>query len=324
MKRLAFDLRCLSSSGKPGAGIPHATEGLWRACQRQASSFDLECVTEPPLEAFFASTGSVPWGIRASTFPWVHDLAIFAHPEWFPESWLRRQYTTRKFLYGLRQARHVFCVSEDTKRSLQMLVPSLERVTVTSEGVACAAEVLPLCERLDQVLIFGTVEPRKNIPFILELWPEVCRMLGRSVRLVVAGQDGWGSVVVEASANVERRRNVTDEERDVLMSQSRLVLVPSLHEGFGRVALEAMACGTPVIASRVGAHPEVVWWEAEDEETSPLQDPVDREGWVKAIITLLKDEETWNKHQAMGRARAALFSWEEVARRILAVIAENC
>lgn len=317
MKRLGFDSRFLDPS-RPGAGIAHASLGLWRACLTEAKAFDLECVAEPPFDAFFASTGSVPWGMRVPTFPWVHDVAIFAHPEWFPESWLRRQYTTRKFLYGLKRARHVFCVSEDTKRALQGLLPSLKRISVTSEGVALPDVCLPLSERVDQVLIFGTVEPRKNIPFILELWPEACRALGRSPRLVIAGQDGWGNAVVETNGVIERRRNVSDEERDSLLAQSKLVLAPSLHEGFGRVALEAMAHGTPVIVSRVGAHPEVVG------DAGILLDPLDRSGWIRAITELLSHEALWTKQQELGRARAATFSWKEVARRILAVVAKNC
>ncbi len=318
MKRLGFDLRCLPCHGKPGTGIAQATAGLWQACQKLAPAFDLQCVTEPPFEAFFASTGSVSWEIDTPTFPWVHDLAIFEHPEWFPESWLRRQYTTHKFLYGLRRARHVFCVSEDTKRALQAHLPTLERVTVTSEGVAIPATSFSWDERLDQVLILGTVEPRKNISFILELWPDVCLALGRPVRLIVAGQTGWGNVAIETSLNVERRTNLTDDERDTLLGESRLALVPSLHEGFGRVALEAMAHGTPVIASRRGAHPEVVG------DTGVLLDPIDRQTWVESIVRLLDDRTLWNQQSEAGRARAILFSWDEVAKHILAVVAENC
>lgn len=318
IKRLAFDVRCLPSPHQPGAGISHATAELLQACRVHARAFDIVCVTQPPCDAFFASTGSVPWGIDAPTFPWIHDLAIFEHPEWFPESWLRRQYTTRKFLHGLRRARHVFCVSEDTKQCLQRLVPSLERMTVTSEGVVSPMDVPSWSQRLEQVLIFGTIEPRKNIPFILELWPEVCRILGRPVRLIVAGQDGWGNVVIETNATVERRTNITDEARDILFAQSRLVLVPSLHEGFGRVALEAMAHGMPVIASCRGAHPEVMG------DAGTLLDPMDRQAWIECVVQLLSDQVLWNHQQEMGRARAALFSWEEVATRILAVIAQNC
>lgn len=317
MKRLGFDFRFLDPS-QPGAGIAHASLGLWEACRSEAKAFDLACVTEAPFDAFFASTGSVPWGVSVPTFPWVHDVAIFTHPEWFPESWLRRQYTTRKFLYGLTRARHVFCVSEDTKGAVQSLLPSLQRITVTSEGVVSPHVCSSLSEREDQVLIFGTVEPRKNISFILELWPDVCRALGRSVRLVVAGQDGWGNVVVETNGMIERRRNVSDEGRDVLLAQSKLVLVPSLYEGFGRVALEAMAHGAPVLASRVGAHPEVVGG------AGRLLEPLDRSGWIGAIVELLCDEALWLKQQELGRARSATFSWQQVARRILAVVAENC
>lgn len=322
MKTLAFDLSCLPKDGSEGAGIPQATVGLWRAMQAEASFFQLvckdshECTRE---DAYFSPTGVIPWGRRGPAFAWVHDLAIFSHPEWFPESWLRRQYTTRRFLYGLRQASHVFCVSEETKRVvLERAGVPAEKTTVTLEGVDYPARVDSLEEREDIVVILGTVEPRKNIPFIVRLWPQIQARLPRPTRLMIAGKEGWGQVGIKAGKGIERLMRVSNKERDVLLEQAKLVLVPSLYEGFGRVALEAMAAGTPVIASRVGAHPEVVG------EGGMLLDIGREEDWASAIERLLTDPKTWQNQQDAGRKRAQSFTWSATARRILAVIAKNC
>ncbi len=317
MKRVGFDRLCVRDASQPGAGIRHAATELFEACTLHGSAFDLACVTEPPFDAFFAATGTVPWSMRVPTFPWVHDLSIFSHPEWFPQSWVHRQYTTRKFLYGLTRAQHIFCVSEDTRRILKTHLPSLQKVTVTHEGVQRPKTIALWDEREDQVLMLGTVEPRKNIPFILDIWPAVCRILGRPVRLVVAGKDGWGNVAVTSSETIERRVSISDQERDALLKTSRLILVPSLHEGFGRVVLEAMAFGTPVIASAVGAHSEVVG------QRGMLLDPQDRTAWINTIASLFTDRGTWQAQQDRGRDQAALFSWDDVAKQILAVIRDG-
>lgn len=358
MKRVAFDLRCLPVNGAPGAGIPHAARELFSACVERSAAFGLECVAyvvgdadvasagnvvrlvpstnhgvpaygsgrllaravkADGCRAFFAPTGSIPLGVSLPSFAWVHDVAIFSHPEWFPQSWLRRQLTTRLFLHGLARARHVFCVSEDTKTALHHLLPRLSSsVSVTHEGVILPDTVVPVLERLDQVLVLGTVEPRKNIPFIVNLWPLICQRTHRSVSLMIAGSPGWGSVEVKTSKAIQRMSHVSEVERDQLLRYSKLVLVPSLHEGFGRVALEAMAHGTPVIVSRAGAHAEVVG------EAGILLDPQDQAGWVEAIAHLLMDDAAWQRRQDEGRQRALQFSWSPIADRILAVIAKSC
>ncbi len=354
MKRLAFDLRCLPADGSPGAGIAHAARELFCACAKEAASFGLECVgyvtgdaemlapamvkrlergwvygsarsslwkmvREDGCEAIFAPTGSVSLGCPVPSFAWVHDVDIFSHPEWFPQSRLQRYFTTHVFLSSLKRARHVFCVSEDTRKSVLALLPTLDtRVSVTHEGVETHEVMKTLDERCDQALIMGTVEPRKNIPFIAACWPEVCRRLQRSVNLVIAGKDGWGKVDIVIGESIRRLREVSDVDRDRLIAESKVVLVPSWHEGFGRVALEAMAQGTPVIVSDRGAHPEVVG------DGGILLDPADREGWIGAITRLLTDHDEWRRVQYTGRARAKIFSWKQVAEGMLAVMAKSC
>lgn len=354
MKRVAFDLRCLPADGSPGAGIAHAARELFCVCAKEAASFGLECVgyvmgdaeisaqalvkrldrgwglgsarsslwkavRRDGCEAVFAPTGSVSLGCPVPSFAWVHDVDIFSHPEWFPQGRLQRYFTTHVFLHGLRRAQHVFCVSEDTRKNVLQLIPTLDtRLSVTYEGVNVTRAIKAKEERDDQVLIMGTVEPRKNISLITEVWPEVCRRVERSVNLVIAGKDGWGKVDIPAGESIRRLREVSDVERDRLLGESKLVLVPSWHEGFGRVALEAMAQGTPVVVSDRGAHLEVVG------DGGLVLDPADRESWIHTIVRLLTDHDEWTRVQQAGRARAQMFSWKEVAEDMLAVIAKSC
>ena len=98
-----------------------------------------------------------------------------------------------------------------------------------------------------------------------------------------------------------------------LLVQAEFLLMPSLDEGFGLPAVEAMSCGTPVIAARAGTVPEVVG------DDALLIEPDDREGLTASIDRLADDAELRAALGAGGRARSAEFSWERTARATMAV-----
>ncbi|MCE9586134.1 glycosyltransferase family 4 protein [Candidatus Uhrbacteria bacterium] len=325
MKRLGIDARGIDTG--PGAGIAHATRELVDALQESAPSFGVELVVyrevmsgsqlssrlmRDRLDHIFVPSGAVSPFIGGYVYPWVHDLAIFRHPEWFPQSFWKRLLTTRLFLKGLRRAKHIFAVSEDTKKEIEWIAGiDGPRVTVTHQGIQRSSDVAR-----DEVqgsekyaLILGTVEPRKNIAFIDELWGDVRRRFPNA-RLVVAGRDGWGNV---STKNAERVENVSDAERDRLIANASMLLLPSLHEGFGRTALEAMSHGIPVIASNKGAIPEVVG------KAGVLLQPSDREGWIRAIT----DGFEGRIDGQAGKEQVKRFSWKNTARIILAKIVET-
>ncbi|MDO8583734.1 MAG: glycosyltransferase family 1 protein [bacterium] len=347
---IGVDLRCLPEDGSPGAGVAHAARELWYAFQtlktdavfvgfaagkalaRQPGIVRLEdasgaslkkAIKHHPVDGLFVASGAVPPGVSVPVFPWAHDLAIFDHPEWFPQSWLKRQMTTRLFLKGLKQAAHVFAISEDTKRAIikKAKLPA-SKITVTYQGV----EIPLLSEALSRAcrgerqgvvgakagryaLMLGTVEPRKNINFITDLWPEVLKKLKTDVSLVVAGQDGWGKVNLPDEPWLMRKKKISDKEIATLIHGASVVLVPSLHEGFGRVALEAMAAHVPVIVSDRGALPEVVGAEG-------LALPLEEKMWIKTIVKLLNDATFRERMIRGGRKRADRFFWPRVGALI--------
>src|SRR6185369_5632395 len=94
-----------------------------------------------------------------------------------------------------------------------------------------------------------------------------------------------------------------DAQRDEYIRHATVLLLPSLHEGFGRTALEAMSAGVPVIASNRGAIPEVVG------DAGLLLDPYGSEEWVKGIVDAFEGRLSGGR----GPARAALFSWDKTA-----------
>ncbi|MCK9360863.1 glycosyltransferase family 4 protein [Patescibacteria group bacterium] len=269
------------------------------------------------MDALFCASGAVPPFMPVPFYPWAHDVAIFKHPEWFPQSKFKRLITTNLFLRGIRKAKHVFAVSEDTKDTLvEVARIHSDRVTVTYQGIK-TTQAEPEAKYGEYALIVGTIEPRKNIPFIINLWEEVRAATNRDLKLVIAGKMGWGNVSIPKRDWLIRIDAPSDEERDRLYAGASVLLMPSLYEGFGRMALEAMALGTPVIASNQGAIPEVVGG------SGLLLDPQNRQGWIKAISDLLGHEQLRAGLVAGGRLQAQKFSWEKTARIILAKIAED-
>lgn len=331
--KLGIDLRHVPMDGSPGAGVSHASRELTGELVKHGPEFGIEVipirgqmrswslagvVRREKLDALFCASGAVPPFTRVPTFPWVHDVAIFKHPEWFPQSIVKRFFTKAMFLRGVRRAKHVFTVSEDTKRSLMDVAQiKPERITVTYQGVFThhMARITPPLREHRYAIMVGTIEPRKNIPFIFNLWDEVRRRSG-DVKLIIAGNRGWGKVFSRntrlAEPHVEWVFDPSDADRDALIAAASVLLLPSLYEGFGRSALEAMALGIPVIASRRGAIPEIVG------NAGILLDPTDREAWIANITRGFVGE----LDGSLGPGRAAQFSWEQTARIILAKVKE--
>lgn len=164
------------------------------------------------------------------------------------------------------------------------------------------------------VLFVGTPEPRKNLDRLVAAMA-LLRRRGSTERLVIAGGGGWGGWAgtgVDASV-VERLGRVSDSDLRALYMHASCLALPSLHEGFGLPAVEAMAAGTPVVAARVGALPEITAGAA------VLVDPFDVSDIADGIERCIRDRASLT---AAGHARAKDFSWERAAAGTNAVYRE--
>lgn len=292
-------------------------------------------VRQVPCDTLFVPSGAVAPGLAVPTVPLVHDVAIFGHPEWFNESVLRRTVTTTLFRRGIMRAKRILSVSQHTKDDLVRLFkidPSI--ISVTHEGGdtvlatlhgetlhdAKQRAKLRLAERgvtQSFILALGTVEPRKNLPVLIEAWKRLASLSDRPVDLVIAGRDGWklGPIVFaiknayasEGGSRIHRVHAISDDDRRELLLAADIVAVPSLHEGFGLVALEAMQAGTAVVVSNAGALPEVV------QDAGLVVSPEDIDAWAGALNGLLADDQT-RKHLAeQGKAHSQGMTWERAA-----------
>lgn len=164
--------------------------------------------------------------------------------------------------------------------------------------------------RDDFILFAGTIEPRKGIDDLVAVWRSLPEP---RPRLVLAGGAGWG---VRVPDGVEVTGFIPRERLRELYRTARLFVYPSHYEGFGIPPLEAMACATPVVATRVGAIPEYA------EGAALLVDPGDRDALRAAILRLLRDDALRAELSAGGVDRARAYSWDRSAARMTELLAE--
>lgn len=278
--------------------------------------------------AYFGPVGALPLlGAGVPSVVTAHDMAIYRHPEWFPErQWLSVRVAVPR---SMRTADAVIAVSSSTARDLAELFGlGPERVTVVPEAVSeifrplTAAELegarvqFGLPERF--LLFVSTIEPRKNVDTLLEAWSR----LPSRPELVLAG--GWGWRHEEVRARLEKWAGrgvrllggVPPERLPQLYNLATALAHPAWYEGFGLTPLEAMACGTPVVAADASSLPEVVG------DAGLLVDPGDVEGWTRALERVLEDGELRRQLRARGLERAAGFTWSRTAEVTWRVIDE--
>ena len=163
------------------------------------------------------------------------------------------------------------------------------------------------------VLAVGTVEPRKDYPSLVRAFDILTEKVG-DVALVIAGGYGWGASALDdvlgtlrQPERIVRLGYVSPERLDRLFAGAEVVACPSVYEGFGFVPLEAMAAGVPVVATAVGAIPEVVG------DGALLVAPGDVEALAAALVTALGDEGVRADLVERGRSRASSFTWDACA-----------
>lgn len=268
----------------------------------------------------------------------IHDLSAFLFPQTFRR--VNRMYTRWAIRVAARRARYLLAVSEFTRREIvRWLHVPPERVVVTPN--AADARFAPpdpavieafrrrvgLPDRF--VLFLGTLEPRKNLPLLLEAYARIARDV--DAPLLIGGAKGWLYEPILARAEQlglgDRLRFVgyIDQEDQALWYAAATIFVfPSLYEGFGMPPLEAMACGTPVIVSNSSSLPEVVGATGShpDQAAALVVPPTDADALAEAMLRLLSDADLRAELRNRGLARARCFSWRTTAERTLAVYRE--
>ena len=267
----------------------------------------------------------LPLRTPARTIVTVHDLIHLTHPELFSQP-LAGIYARALFRRVARRAAHIICVSAATAADLEARTGiERERMSVIWNGIddrfAQPIDDAALREGLRELnlapgyfLFVGNPKAHKNLARLLAAFTAV---RDAEARLVVVGGGGLGvdggGGAVASDLRIRGLGRVDDRALPLLYRGARALLFPSLTEGFGLPVAEAMAAGTPVIASTTPAVAEIA------EEAAELVDPLDVAAWTAAIerrLTGSGEDAAW---ASAGRRRATAFRWSIAARRTLDV-----
>jgi alpha-1,3-rhamnosyl/mannosyltransferase len=254
----------------------------------------------------------------------VHDLSFRADPHLHPPA--RVAWMERRLPATLRQARRFVAVSAFTKAEMvARLGIAPDRIDVVEPGLTgdfhpvAAIDAAPVLARFGltdrgYVLAVSTLEPRKNFDRLLAAHTLLPSALRRRFPLVIAGGRGWGRTLEDAATaphladgTLKLLGFIGDDDLVPLYARAAVCAYPSLYEGFGLPALEAMACGTPLVTSDNSALADTAGDAAL--KVSPL-DPVAIAG---ALRRVLEDEALAADLRARGLAHAAGFTWRRMA-----------
>lgn len=281
------------------------------------------------LSLYHAFSYRPPAALSAPVVPVVYDLSTMRHPETHPPArlaWLRP-------LEGLcRAAPVVHTISHFTASEIEALlgVPR-ERIVIVPPGVnplflqAAPPEPSVLArfslEAGSYALTVSTLEPRKNLKTLIDAFAALPAPMRAAMPLVVVGARGWGDIALppaldrlEAEGSIRFTGYVNDAELRSLYGAARVMLYPSLYEGFGMPITEALACGTPVVASDTASMPEAGGPHAR------YVSPLDTDSWRRELTQAF--ETTSHLDSAARDARhgyAASFSWDQSAQLIAAM-----
>jgi glycosyltransferase involved in cell wall biosynthesis len=270
-----------------------------------------------------------PFAWRGPTIVTTYDLSFMRFPHLFNRG--NRMYLRNFCPPSLRRADRVITISEHARQDVielcgvrpervtAILLAADERFTpASSDAVAAFRAHHNLPERF--VLYLGTLEPRKNVALLVRAYATLRQQGSVDHLLVLAGARGWQydpifELVRELGLEpyVRFPGFVQDEEQALWYSSATVFAFPSLYEGFGLPLLEAMACGTPVVASRASSLPEVVG------DAGMLVDPESSDELSAALRRILDDASYHARLASAGLARAQTFSWRKTAAETIQV-----
>jgi glycosyltransferase involved in cell wall biosynthesis len=254
----------------------------------------------------------------------MYDMSLFLFPETQPR---KSRWLVRSLLPAVaRRAKAIITVSRSARDDiLRVLGPLPEAVHVVYPAAAGGFRAEPGRADLDRartrygldspfILFVGTLEPRKNLPRLLNAFAAV-RKRGRSEQLVLAGQLGWHYRGIldriercRAGDSIRLLGYVPPEDLPAIYRLARAVAFPSFYEGFGLPVIEAMSCGVPVLTSNLSSMAELGGGAA------VLVDPYSEEEIGNGLFRLLTDNSLREELRQAGLERAAQFSWARAAR----------
>ena len=267
---------------------------------------------------------TMPERARLPVVVTVHDCTYFDHPEWHQPAKVR--FFRRAIEVAARRAAVVICVSQATAQRFGELCHPIVPVVVAQHGIdrgrfrvtepepgtdAAALRALGIDANRPLVVFVGTIEPRKGVAGLVAAFDRVAATHADAV-LVLAGQPGWGHELDALLTAKHRDRVVVtgyvpDGAVPALLRRATAVAYPSLDEGFGLPAFEALACAAPLVTTADTPMASVAG------DAALLVPPGDVDALAGALDTLLSGDRSIEVRRQAGLARVSGLTWEHSA-----------
>ncbi|MCL4383924.1 glycosyltransferase family 4 protein [Patescibacteria group bacterium] len=250
----------------------------------------------------------------------IMDLGFLHYPEQFtPKDLYQLKNWTKN---SIKHSTHIITISEFTKKEIADIyhIP-LDKISVIYPGVELPAAIdteNPFPHH-PYFLSLGTLKPSKNIPFLIQAFAQF-HQTHRRYKLVITGKKGWLYDEIFATVSQLNLQDdivfmdyITESFKWSLLKHAQALIIPSLYEGFGIPAIEAMAVGTPVLSSNAASLPEVI------DRAGILFDPTNLTDLLTAMTSIIKPG-IYQKYSRLGPQRSATFSWDKAALNFIKLL----
>lgn len=270
-----------------------------------------------------------PFLTKSKVVVTIHDLTFYLFPETMTAA--SRFYWQSLMLLNFNRVAEFISVSDSTKANmLKKCKVSASKISVVPEYASEEFQPINDSETLcdvkhrynlpDRFVLFvGTTEPRKNLIHLLKAFREIARR-DLPHKLILVGKPGWGyKEVVQTIEDMELTESVSlvgyvpAGDLPAFYNLAEVFVFPSVYEGFGLPVLEAMSCGTPVVASNSSSLPEIVG------DAGLLADAYSVDEWVDSLLQLLENSAYRSVLGKKALERASFFSKAQMAKQTLAV-----
>lgn len=283
------------------------------------------------INLFFSLSHYSPLFSPCPTIPTIHDLGYLKFKDQFTKKDLYQLIKWTK--QSIKKASHIITVSNFSKKEIQKIYKvKASDISIAYNGVDSPPKIDSKKEKkvLDSYnletqkyfLYLGTLKPNKNIPFLIKSFSlfckkELAKSNNKSFKLVIAGKKGWLFDKIFATVKEEGLTDrviftdyIDEQQKWILYKNAISLLLPSIYEGFGIPAIEAMKVGTPVIASNIPPLKEII------KNSGLFTDPTNQEDFCHQMIQIINPE-IRQKYSKLGKIEADKFTWQKTAQSIL-------
>ena len=270
----------------------------------------------------------MPYKLGVKTVLTIHDLIPLLLPEYSTrKARLLFHWTTKKAIHASDQ---IIAVSHSTEIDIKRNFPEGKgRIEVIHHGIEASYKprnrVLPSSISAhyevpnEYILFVGSDRPHKNISALLKAYVNLKEMGNTPPLLIVTPTGTISDATRNEIAELELNKQVyvigavAEEDMPDFYSAAQVFILPSLYEGFGFPVLEAMACGTPVVCSRMSSLPEVAG------NAAVYINPTEPLDIARGIFSLLHEQKKWQQFSDLSLEQATLFNWQKTACQTWAV-----